>query len=228
MRIYQNCMEMLSEVHRDLFEMGQTVKPRTMQDKNIEGNEDFETLELSSYPFAIESPLDIDEMIQHRGLNIEWCRRDFEERTSTADINPGEAYKLREEWEEFVHGGKFAYTYNERLIYQLRETIKLLKFDPDTRQAVITIYEGGKDVHNRGGIKRVPCSMYYQFMVRNGALDCVYTMRSSDFMTHFPYDIWHAVMLQNLIAKEIGFPAGKLTFFSGSLHAYKKDVPKTF
>lgn len=228
MRIYKNCLEAESEIHRDIFEMGITVKPKTMQDKNIEGNDDFSTIELSGYSFAIKDTSDKDHFIMQRGLNLQWCQDDFAERVNPDSINPGEAYKLREEWSEFVHDGKFAYTYNERLRYQLAKTISVLKEDNDSRQAVITIYEGDKDSENRLGKKRVPCSMYYQFLVRGGKLNCIYTMRSSDFLTHFPYDIWMAAELRDLVASNIGTPTGDLIFFSGSLHCYKKDMEATF
>lgn len=228
MRIFKDCKEMISEVHRDLFEMGIRVNPKTMQDKFVEGDENYQTIELSGYSFAILNTDDLDQMIMDRKLSLVWCEADFRERINPEEINPGQAYTLRSEWDEFVHGGKFAYTYNERIRYQLEDTINILKFDPNTRQAVLTIYEGMKDTANRGGKNRVPCSMYYQFLIRDGKLDVIYTMRSSDFMTHFPYDIWMAARLRDLIAKEVEVPVGKLIFFSGSLHCYKKDMPETF
>jgi thymidylate synthase len=228
MRIFKNCKEMDSEVHRDLFEMGVKVTPKTMQDKTVAGLKSYETLELSGYSFAIESTKDIDALIKKRNLNLEWCYADLEERLSKDRVNPGKAYKLRREWAEFIHNGEFAYTYNERLRYQVDLTIKLLNFDNNTRQGVITVYEGAKDASNRGGIKRVPCSMYYQFLVRKGKLNVIYTMRSSDFMTHFPYDIWMAAKLRDHIAERIKVKSGRLIFFSGSLHAYRKDIPETF
>lgn len=228
MRIFANCLEAMSEVHRDLFEMGIRVTPKTMQDKVIEGNKDFETIELQGYNFRILDTSDMDAMVEARGLNLQWCYDDLHERLSPSEINPGEAYKLREEWAEFVHEGKFAYTYNERIRTQLDKTIEILDNDKETRQAVITIYEGAKDSDNRLGKKRVPCSMYYQAIIRDGKLDLIYTMRSSDFMTHWPYDIWMAASLKNHIASHIGVEAGSLVYFAGSLHAYAKDVPETF
>lgn len=228
MRIYQNCKEMVSETHRDLFEMGVKVTPKTMQDKTVAGLKDFETLELSGYSFAVENTDDLDQMVEDRGLSLKWCYADLKERLNRDHVNPGEAYKLRGEWEEFVHNGQFAYTYNERIRYQLEKTIHTLSFDPDSRQAVLTVYEGAKDSDNRGGLKRVPCSMYYQFLIRKGKLDVIYTMRSSDFMTHFPYDIWMAAKLRDHIAEKLNVEVGRLVFFSGSLHAYRKDIPHTF
>ena len=41
MRIYTNWDECYNEILRDLAEMGIVVRPKTMQDKNVEGNPDY-------------------------------------------------------------------------------------------------------------------------------------------------------------------------------------------
>lgn len=46
MRIYSSSYELMSEMGRELNSYGQTVKPKTYQNKNIEGNEDFVTKEI--------------------------------------------------------------------------------------------------------------------------------------------------------------------------------------
>ena len=46
MRIYSNSFELMSELGRELNSYGQTVKPKTYQNKVIEGKEEFETKEL--------------------------------------------------------------------------------------------------------------------------------------------------------------------------------------
>ena len=43
MRIYENCRELMSEMGRDLWEMGKQVKPKTYQNKVIDGNDEFVT-----------------------------------------------------------------------------------------------------------------------------------------------------------------------------------------
>ena len=53
MRIYMDWPEAYEEVKRDLAEMGILVKPKSMQDKIIEGNEDYETMELQNYSYSI-------------------------------------------------------------------------------------------------------------------------------------------------------------------------------
>ena len=94
---------------------------------------------------------------------------------------------------------------------------------PDSRQCILPIFDARDDLPNLGGIKRVPCSLHYQFAIRDGELRIFYVMRSSDFATHFAYDIWMALELQHYIAGLLDKHPGRMTFFTGSLHLYKKD-----
>lgn len=161
----------------------------------------------------------------------------------TQASNPGNAYKMRERvWGEFLHEGKFAYTYSERICPQLHRIIRELKERPDTRQAIINIHSnispmetinamtgtrlvgGSADMRNMGGTGRIPCSLYYQFLIRQGQLNMVYAMRSCDFLTHFPVDICLAIRLMNWVAHELALPPGTFTYFTASLHAYAKDM----
>ena len=240
MRIFKDCHEMENEVNRDIHEMGTMVHPATMQDKDVKEDKDYRTLELSPYVFQILDGSDRDIWIQDGGKNLVWCRSDFLERTSSITtmpkaINPGAAYQLRDEWEEFVHGGKFAYTYSERLGADIRPmytdkplpilqaVVNQLNKDPDTRHGVIPIFNAFLDGPYLDGSRRIPCSMHYQFLIRDDQVQCIYTMRSTDFFTHFAYDIWHALELQSLIAGMTGRGIGRFTFFTGSLHIYAKD-----
>ena len=46
MRIYCNAYELMSETGRNLIEMGHIVKPKTYQNKVIEGNDEMVTKEV--------------------------------------------------------------------------------------------------------------------------------------------------------------------------------------
>lgn len=226
MRIYKNCEEALNEIKRDLAELGVCNRTKTMQDKNIENDDDYVTNELQGYSFCIVDDSDKDKMV---GDLLNWNLAEFVERTSDKHINPGKAWKLRKIiWNEFKHTGRFGYTYNERIRPQLNKTIELLNFDSGTRQAIITIYNQQKDTDNRGGKVRIPCSMHYQFMKRNDALDVIYVMRSCDLFTHFKNDIWQACKLRDYIAEKTNNKPGKFFMFIGSLHGYKKDMKGVF
>lgn len=217
-RIFENCKEAMDEIERDIVEMGIKVHPHSMQNKNVKDDDNFSTLELQNYSFTILDGRDYNGIVPHHL----WLASEFMERMDQ-DINPGEAYKLRKEiWEPFLVLNKFDYTYSERIHAenQFDRVIEELKKNPDTRQAIIHIHEP-KDVKSIGGKKRVPCSMYYQLMIRRGKLDIIYNMRSSDFGTHFQNDIALAMMLQRFIGKCIDVEAGLFSMNVGSLHIYK-------
>lgn len=164
--------------------------------------------------------------------------------------------KRKEIWEEFIHpglilhkGGErkpgFHYTYAERFAVQIPVILERLQRDPDTRQAVITMHSNintddrgrvddssdprvypSQDLENIGGVGRIPCSMYYQFIRRGDSVNLIYTMRSCDLFTHFPIDVLIALRLQNWMADRLGCDVGTFTYFAGSLHAYHKDITK--
>ena len=56
MRIFTTCAEAVREVERDLFEMGTEVRGYSMQDKVVEGDEDYFTKEVTAYGFQITKP----------------------------------------------------------------------------------------------------------------------------------------------------------------------------
>lgn len=234
MRIYENCLEMHDEVKRDLHEMGTIVQLDTMQDIKVRGNPEFDTLELSPYDFSIINGEDRDELITKFGLSLEWCKADFIERINGMRRNPGSAWMLREStWAPFIHKGQFAYTYGERFgrllgsvgvpTNALEKIIDELATHPSSRQCVLPIFDARDDLPNLGGKKRVPCSLHYQFAIRDNSLRMFYVMRSSDFHTHFNYDIWMALEMQNYIAGALSIGCGRFSFFTGSLHLYRKD-----
>lgn len=242
MRIYMNWPEAYEEIKRDLAEMGILVKPKTMQDKVIEGNSDYETKELQNYCYTLldASSKGITGVIQP------WADAEFKERvTDPWDrlwdddpfidipdfVNPGTAWELRKDiWTEYMHEGKMAYTYNERIWQndQLTKIINRLKEDHDSRQLWLSIWDPNDDTDKLGGVSRVPCSLGYNFQFRDGKLNMHYVMRSCDFNTHFVNDVYLAIKLLEYVAKEAGLEVGSFTHTMFSLHVYKKDVSDVF
>jgi thymidylate synthase len=220
MRVYLNCLQAIVDIGRELKKCANTVHTQTMQNKKIKGDNDYKTKEIQAFAFTVINCKDKDLMPL---VTLDWCKKEFEERISRKNINPGEAYKIREEvWNEFLVNDKFEYTYSERMYWQIDAIIKELKKNPETRQAIIQIHNRIID-QERMGKQRVPCSMTYSFMLRNKKLDLIYYMRSTDFSTHFQNDLWLASELQQYIAKKIKKSVGKFIFFANSLHIYKKD-----
>lgn len=235
MRIYSSSYELMSEMGRELNSYGQLVKPKTYQNKNIEDNEDFVTKEIICQQYCLTSLQDPTWLFFY-SRSKEWADAEFQERIDTSDIiNPGKAWELRKDlWEQFLVNGKFDYTYNERIIHVIKPLIRLLKDDNDTRKAVLPIFNGdmnGLDTDWYDGSRRIPCSMYYDFLIRqNGkgekVLHICYHQRSSDFVTHFGNDVYLAWRLMEYVAKEVGVKPGYLYHTIDSLHTYQKDWDK--
>lgn len=233
MRIYSSSYELMSEMGRELNSYGQTVKPKTYQNKNIEGNEDFVTKEIICQQYCLTSLQDPTWLFFY-SRSRKWADAEFQERINTFEvINPGKAWELRKDlWEQFLVDGKFDYTYNERMAI-LPYTIQLLRSDSDTRKAVLPIFNGNgeDDTLYYYGNKRIPCSMYYDFLIRENSkrekvLHICYHQRSSDFVTHFGNDVYLAWRLMEYVAKEVGVKPGYLYHTIDSLHTYQKDWDK--
>lgn len=231
MRYYLNPSEMYEEVKRDLAEMGITVRPKTMQDKNIEDDPNYGTKELQNYSYSLIAP-NSKEINKALPVIQPWADEEFIERIDlSGTVNPGEAYKSRNDvWDEFLHDGKFAYTYNERLYNndQLPKIIQRIKEDPNSRQLWISIWDPEKDIDKLGGVSRVPCSLGYGLQIRNGTLNMHYIMRSCDFGTHFADDVYLAVKLLEYIAHHTGYEVGIFSHTIFSLHVYNKDIQGVF
>lgn len=228
MRIFENLKEMYKEVEREIKHNGIISQSTSVQDKDTRLDERYKMKELIAYSYVVKDTSDRDEWLKSVGKNLEWAKADFKERI-TPNTNPGEAYKLRGDvWGEFIHDGRFAYTYSERIAKRVDDIISLLKNKKNSRQAVLTVYHPDLDDSKRGGTARVPCSMFYQFVERNGRLDVIYVMRSNDFIEHMPYDVWHAAQLRDYIAEQIGAEPGDLIHFASSLHVYYKDNKEIF
>ena len=227
MRIFSSCAEAQSEVKREVAEMGKEVKLNTYQDKIITDNPKFFTKELLAYSYMIHEPTDEDILIKG---DEKWAYDDFAERISGMKYNPGKAWKERESvWKEFLDSkGKFSYTYSERIASQLEKIIKMLESNEHARNAIVSIWDREIDQDRIGGKKRVPCSMYYQFLIRNNKVHLIYNIRSNDVITHWRFDVWMAIKMQKHVAEKLGKGTGDFYQFIGSLHAYEKDLRGIF
>lgn len=228
MRIYIEPMTMIKEVERDLFEMGVEQHSDSVQDKNVSGNSDYDTLELWGTSYMLTgnySLFELEDMVLYNKGNLAWCQEEFKERISPQKINPGTAYKQRHEiWSEFLKDNKFAYTYNERYREQIPQIIDELDLHPHSRQAILSMYDDCKDRQNWGGKSRIPCSLQTQYLIRENKLNAIYTMRSCDFLTHFAHDVYLSIRLLDYLSDQLGLSRGWFIHQIGSLHAFKKDL----
>jgi len=69
--------------------------------------------------------------------------------------------------------------------------VEMLAWEPDTRQAFIPLYFP----EDTGLDGRKPCTLGYQFLMRNNKLDIFYPLRSCDFVRHWRDDCYLAIRL---------------------------------
>lgn len=233
MRIYKDLAQAHNETLRNLKELGIEVHPGSFQDQITVDDPTMSTYELMGESLCILNASDWPDVCEKFG-HPDWVFAEMCERLDPNYVNPGTAWKLRHDtWLPFLHDIRhgtalqtFGYTYNQRIMRSLDNVIQLLQNMPNTRQAMIGIWDPVIDPPRCGGKIRVPCSISYQFLKRNDKLNVIYYLRSSDFFEHWCNDIALAYLLMSHIADEVGIPPGMVTVFFGSLHAYKRDVDR--
>jgi len=105
-------------------------------------------------------------------------------------------------------------------IDQLQEIVKILQADPNSRRAVISIYDPDRDF-----IKSldIPCNDLLQFLIRDNKLHMSIYIRSNDIMWG-----WSAInsyewsILQQVLASILKVGVGQVSYFIGSLHVYDR------
>ena len=106
---------------------------------------------------------------------------------------------------------------------QLKWVSELIKLKPETRRAVIPIYQP-IDTYTR--LPEVPCTCTLQFLLRRGRLEMLTHMRSNDAYKGLPSDVFAFTMIQEIVARSLGAEIGSYKHSVGSLHLYESDQRK--
>ena len=227
---------------RELKVSGITVPVKHYQNQELTG-ENQNTKELLGVNFVISKPWlkkreMLDFLFKDEAQKIEdYCIQEIKDRVDRRGLNPGNSYKIRMDlWQKLMSKGKrdvdqFDYTYSERINYvrQLDNAIAALKDDIHTRRAMIMIFQPEDTMESMGYQTRIPCSISYQFLIRNNKLMILYYIRSNDYFKHFAIDIWLTHAIQEYICPQLqgtypGLKVGPLNYYAGSFHAYNEDL----
>lgn len=109
--------------------------------------------------------------------------------------------------------------------------VDMLAWEPDTRQAYIPLYFP-EDTGLEG---RKPCTLGYQFIMRDNRLSIFYPLRSCDFVRHWRDDCYLAVRLLLWVLDECrkrnpadwnGVRPGDYVMHMTSLHVFANDAIK--
>jgi thymidylate synthase len=107
--------------------------------------------------------------------------------------------------------------------YQLDKVIAMLKENPNTRKATISIYDG-KEMHNYR--QDTPCTYAVQFTVLNNKLDMCVTMRSNDLWFGFCNDQYCFSELQKIVSERTNIEIGRYYHFAHNMHLCARDLNK--
>lgn len=117
-----------------------------------------------------------------------------------------------------VMRGKWAYTYHERMEYQIPFVIRELRRNPHTRRAVIDLRKYMDSLSDDPA-----CLQHIQYFVREGKLHCKVLFRSNDACRAAYMNAFALVMLQKRIADELGVEMGTYTHRANSFHCYAEN-----
>jgi len=113
--------------------------------------------------------------------------------------------------------------YGERIKMQAYAQIRKFITDPNTRQAVITLWDPWLD--NVDGKHDYPCTIALQFHMRDSVLDMNTIMRSNDAWLGLPYDVFQFTQLQYSMAYALNTVPGVYRHTALSFHMYERDAP---
>ena len=250
---WPNGIEAKGEIARDLKEMGIKVDNTMMQDKV--GS--FPTMELINYGYTVTQPDQSHLNPVQPWSDAEWRDRVQAIMGRPSPLGTSWMKRADEhmDWGQFVEfDGKpmpsgvsledmrgscnplvrddpmrLAYSYGERFALndQVMRVIRELRRNPQSRQLYVAMWDPQQD-SERLGKRRVPCSIGWQFMMRNGKLHITYTMRSCDFVTHWQNDVWLSLQLLDFVCLKTGHNSGQFSQFINSFHVYESDVADVF
>lgn len=234
------------------------------QSKDVSNIRQFDTYEITDVMLRFPIPREQDELVNMMEPypNFSWADKHFAERIGGVPVNPPPSHQDWP-WNRHNashQGGParvFSHTYPERIwprlanldgiqsdighfghrgirfgYGDLQDVIDLMVESPLTRQAYLPIWfpEDTGVAHKQ----RVPCTLGYHFMIRNGRMSCRYYMRSCDLIRHFSDDIYMAARLLQWVVSQVnkhigheGMPesyeVGDLVVYIASLHAFAGD-----
>ena len=186
-----------------------------------------DTKALFNIGFSIHKPMTNSIVVKERKWSKEYAEAEWQWYLS-GDRNIkklGKIYgKIPEIWKRMADdsgrvNSNYGYQWNRE--EQLSKVISMLKANPNTRQATISIYDG-KEINKYAN--DTPCTYAVQFTILHGRLDMCVTMRSNDLWYGFCNDQYCFSKLQELVAKEINMDIGSYYHFAHNLHIYNDKI----
>ena len=213
--MYKDIDELWREALKDVLN-GETISPRGMKTK-----------EIVAATYSLRDPHLCILTNHERGVSPIYIGGEF--LWYITGSNSGEMIThYAPSYKRFLEMGMFAHgAYGKRWEdgKQLPSILRLLHEQPDTRQAVLSMWKSTDlwEVSAKQGYLDYPCTLNIQFLIRMNRLHCIVTMRSNDVWLGMPNDIAAFCMLQIMMADFLGIDVGFYHHRVGSLHLYEKN-----
>ena len=104
---------------------------------------------------------------------------------------------------------------------QLDYIVNLLKENPETRHACISIYDCKEHPDYKTD---TPCTYAVQFTILHGRLDMCVTMRSNDLWYGFCNDQYCFSKLQKMVSDKLNIEPGVYYHFAHNMHLYNDKI----
>lgn len=122
----------------------------------------------------------------------------------------------------FIDGGTLHGAYGPRIRGQLPAVVQKLREDPDTRQAILSVWDARYDQAGWTP-KDLPCTLSIGFAIFDEKLECNVTMRSNDAWLGLAHDVPMFTCLQHTVASALEIGVGPYYHLAHSMHVYERD-----
>lgn len=183
------------------------------------------TVVLFNIGFYIENPMDNEIISGYRNWNKIYAEYEWKWYLS-ANPDASEIAKRAPIWKNHMDENNHVrsnYGWQWLRKNQLKLIINKLIKNPNSRQAVISIYDG-KEIDSYK--YDTPCTLSIHFQIVNNLLCMTVNMRSNDLWFGFCNDQYCFSKLQELVANELGINVGWYYHFASNLHLYNNFLNK--
>ena len=199
-----------------------------LHDRIIQEGIDFaDTKALFNVGFYITDPMDNRIINRERNWKLDYAEAEWQWYLSgNRNIAKlGKLYgKVPEIWKRMADADgnvNSNYGWQWERTSQLDIVIQMLKDNPKTRQAAISIYDA-KEISDY--TNDTPCTYAVQFTILHGRLDMCVTMRSNDLWYGFCNDQYCFSELQRLVSKQLNIEPGTYYHFAHNMHLYNDKI----
>ena len=110
--------------------------------------------------------------------------------------------------------------FNNQNIDQMRNLIKSLRTDPDSRRHIISLWNPAQ----QDQMALPPCYLYFQFFVDKDKLNMFVVQRSGDLFLGIPYDVALFTKILLYVSDQVGLKANTLDIQIVDAHIYNNQL----